>query len=304
MDNNTSSTYDSPDANNREAMLQELVIRLSTFPGDQRVSNPHVLLGQLPKELPPDIPLPEGSRVLGTLIRGPEYATSVLDVDLPTEQVLDFYRERMQAAGWQESELPKGLRPGGFTHTGFRLDTRATFCRSSRGPALAVIAQPRGDASTDLRLVIDLSGKSCSQQARISKMMGRTMGMQEMIPRLDPPPGGKQVPNGGGGGMDGFQMDATLYLDAPMDLARLAAHYATQLERAGWTRDTEEQSGPIALNTWTFRDEDNQPGQGFFFVLRMPGQKQQYMLHVRVDSGTGGEQFGGWFSSAPLTRLT
>ncbi len=134
----------------------------------------------------------------------------------------------------------------------------------------------------------------------MSRMMGRGMGMHEMIPRLDPPPGGKQVPNGGGGGIDGYQMIATLELEAPMDLAKLAAHYATQLEHAGWTRDTEEQSGPIALNTWTFQDEANLPGQGFFFVLRMPGQKQQYMLHVRVDSGTGGEQFGGWFSS----RLT
>ncbi len=128
--------------------------------------------------------------------------------------------------------------------------------------------------------------------------------MEEMIPRLDPPPGGKQMLSQGGGGLNGYHMNATLELDAPMDLAKLAAHYATQLERAGWTRDTEEQSGPIALNTWTFRDEDNQPGQGFFFVLRMPSQKQHYMLHVRVDSGTGGEQFGGWFSSAPLTRLT
>lgn len=264
------------------------------------MNNPHVLFDQLPKELPPDIPLPEGSRVLGTLIRWPEYATSVLDVDLPAEQVLDFYRERMQAAGWQESELLKGLRPGGFTHPGLGLDTRATFCRSSRGPGLTVIAQPRGDASTDLHLEIDLSGQTCAQQTRMGRMMGRGMGMQEMIPRLDPPPGGRQMPNGGGGGIDGYHMNATLELDAPMDLAKLAAHYATQLERAGWMRDTEEQSGPIALNTWTFRDEDNQPGQGFFFVLGMPSQKQHYMLHIRVDSGTGGEQFGGWFSS----RLT
>ena len=208
-------------------------IRLSIFPGDPRVSNPHVLFNQLPKELPPDIPLPEGSRVLGTLIRGPEYATSVLDVDLPAEQVLDFYREHMQAAGWQESELLKGLRPGGFTHQGLGLDTRATFCRSSRGPGLTVIAHPRENISTDLRLEIDLSGKSCAQQARISRMTGRGMVMEEMIPRLDPPPGGKQMLNQGGGGLNGYHMNATLELDAPMDLAKLAAHYATPLKRRG-----------------------------------------------------------------------
>jgi hypothetical protein len=43
---------------------------------------------------------------------------------------------------------------------------------------------------------------------------------------------------------------------------------------------------------------------GDFFILRMPGQKEQYTLHVQVNWGTGGEQSSGWFSHGPLTRLT
>ena len=287
----------------REMMLRDLAIRLSTFAGDPRVGNPQVLIGELPQRLPVEIPLPEGSRVVGTLIRGPQYATSVVDVELPTEQVLKFYRERLQAAGWQESEFLKDRHSGGFTSPGLP-DTMTTFCRGSRGPGLTVNAYARGNTSTDLRLDIDLSGQSCVQQARMGKMMGRGMAMHQMLPRLDPLPGSRQLPSGGGGGVASFYMNASLELNTPIDLAKLAAHYAAQLERAGWTREEEGQSGPIVWNTWSFRNEENDPCRGFFFILRMPGQKEQYTLHVQVNWDTDGEQFSGWFSQAPLTRLT
>ena len=287
----------------RETMLRDLAIRLSTFAGDPRVGNPQVLVGELPQNLLVEIPLPEGSRIIGTLIRGPQYATSVVDVELSAEQVLKFYRERMQAAGWQESEFMKDRRPGGFTSPGMPA-TIATFCRGSRGPGLTVNVHTTGNTSADLRLDIDLSGQSCVQQARMGKMIGRGMAMHEMIPRLDPPPEGRQMPMGGGGGVNSFSMNASLELNAPIDLAKLAAHYVAQLERAGWTRDEEGQSGPIAWNTWSFRDEDNELSRGFFFILRMPGQKEQYTLYVQVNWGTDGEQFSGWFTHTPLTRLT
>jgi hypothetical protein len=303
MDNSTSSTHDSPNANDREAMPRELVIRLSTIPGNPRVSDPHVLFGQLPRELPPDIALPEGSRVLGTLIRGPGDATCVIDVDLPAEQVLEFYRERMQVAGWQESELPAQFRQGGFTHSGLELGKRVTFCHGSRGPSLVVSAHSRGESGTDLRLVVDLSDRTCVQQARMHRMTREWMG--KIIPRLDPPSGVKQVMGGDiGGGNDSFYSNATLEASTPGDLTELAAHYATQLERAGWKGVEEGQCGPISWSAWTFQDEDKEAGRGFFFILRMPGQMEQYMLHLQVNLGTDSQPPGGWFSSAPLTRLT
>jgi hypothetical protein len=218
----------------RETMLRDLLIRLSTFAGDPRVGNPQVLVGELPQNLPVEIPLPERSHVVGTLIRGPQHASSVVDVDLPTEQVLKFYRERMQAAGWQESEYPKVPRSGGFTTSVPGTAPMTTFCRGSRGPGLRVSAFTRGNTSTDLRLDLDLSGQSCAPQARISKMMGRGMAMHEMIPRLDPPAGGTQMSgSGGSGGIDSFHTNASLELTAPIALAELAAHYAAQLESAG-----------------------------------------------------------------------
>ena len=66
----------------------------------------------------------------------PQDSTIVVDTDLPPTQVLDFYRERMKAAGWQELETPMGMHRGGFTHgrIAHAFDANITFCRSSRGP--------------------------------------------------------------------------------------------------------------------------------------------------------------------------
>ena len=63
-------------------------------------------------------------------------------------------------------------------------------------------------------------------------------------------------------------------------------------------------NGPIAWSAWTFQDEDKEARRGFFFILRMPGQREQYVLYVQVSLGTERQTPGGWFSSSPLTRLT
>src|SRR5260370_39971585 len=55
----------------REALLEELALRLSTFPRDPRVDNLQLLVGQLPANLALGIPLPDKSQALGTLILSP-----------------------------------------------------------------------------------------------------------------------------------------------------------------------------------------------------------------------------------------
>ena len=49
-----------------EELLRELALRLATFPGDPRVMNPQLFVGELPQHLPVEIPLPENSHVLGS----------------------------------------------------------------------------------------------------------------------------------------------------------------------------------------------------------------------------------------------
>ncbi len=305
MDENISNTPQES-ANDREALMRELFVRLSTFPGDPRVYNPRILVSQTPEGLPAEISFPANSRVLGTLIRGPEDATIVVDVELSPAQVLEFYRERMKVASWQELAMPEGIHRGGFMHSSVaNALERITFCRSSRGPSLTVTAYPRetDETKTDLRLELDTTGKQCTQQAKMRRM--HRPPTYNLIPPLLPPAGARQQGGGGSSGGDSFHSSASLSLDKEMDITELASHYNTQLESGGWTRSDAGNSGPFGWSTWTFRDEDSAPWYASFIIMKMPVQQFEYTLQVQANLDLGENQRSeGWFSSSgPMTRI-
>lgn len=299
MDENT------PDPN--ETLLYELALRLATYPGDPRVDDPRLLVGQLPSDLSIEVPMPEGSRLLGSLVRSQENIDIILDCPLSTDEVVQFYRERMAAAGWSELETI-GPHYGGFVHSSLpRFHNHIVFCRGSQGPAFSINAYEGKNSRTAIR--IDLDGGSeyspCSQPRRDRRrMMHRDL--QELIPMLFPPPGARQSGGGGGGGDDHWYSTATLETEA--DLPTLAAHYTAQLAGGGWALSGEGHAGPLAWSTWTFQDKENEPWRGLFFILDVPGKDRHYALELRIDwdkkddDGGGGMRLmrgaGGWSSSS------
>ena len=129
----------------REDPLRELALRLSTFPGDPRNEDLQLLVGQLPDNLAIPVPMPENSRVLGTLIRGPESIDVILDSALSPAAVMSFYKESLAASGWNElDEMRPAMHDGGFVHTGFRaFENHATYCKGPDGQAFTVTAYER-----------------------------------------------------------------------------------------------------------------------------------------------------------------
>ena len=111
---------------------------------------------------------------------------------------------------------------------------------------------------------------------------------------------------GGGGGIDQWRSSAGLV--TALDLAAVAAHYARQLERVGWTRRSGDEGGSVlAWSAWDVVDEDGELWQGMLFiVLRRPqapgdaagpqeprgpeglGGLREYLLEVRL-MWVGGE---------------
>src|SRR5579864_7214075 len=147
---------DKPEAN--ESLIYELALRLATYPGDPRVDDPQLLVGQLPPNLSIEIPMPEGSRLLGSLLRSQENIDIVLDCALSPDEVMQFYKERLKATGWNELET---MRPphGGFVHSGFpMLRNHIVFCGGTQGPAFSVDAYDGKHARTNVR--IDLNSNS------------------------------------------------------------------------------------------------------------------------------------------------
>jgi hypothetical protein len=281
-----------------EVLLQELVLRLLAHPADPRTQNPRLLIGQLPDTLPFDLPLPTGSRVLGSLQRSAEHAEVIVDVPLAQEETLAFYRAQMQASGWLEEEFPPGVRAGGFVSTGFPgIGSMLHLHQGVRGPSLRLHAVPGLAGQTEVRLHIDLSGRD--SPAHRSRMRRQQMMGHNLLPPLPAPAGARQTGGGGGGGSDSYYSSATLETDA--DLPTLTTHYAGQLEKAGWSQIDAGQSGPLAWHAWTFQDEDGEPWRGLFFILKIPGAERQYALYIRVDWANKSSEMRGGFSWAPMS---
>jgi hypothetical protein len=269
-------------------LLRELAERLlqMRFPGDSETPEETELLpGAVPASLPVEIPLPEGCRVVGSVARAQRGVTIVLDCAQPADEILAFYQERLTADGWTVPEMPH-LQQGGFQHAFFA--NHATFCRGARGPALNVQATEVPDLPTDVRLDLQTDPRysPCGQQHHMPMH-----GQQNLIPALMPPPRCQQQGGGAGGGGTSWHSDATLRTG--LDLASLAAHYGSQLEKAGWTRTGAGQDGPVAWSTWTFHDADAEPWHGLFFILKRPDAERDHFLSVHVDADTdAGPQFG------------
>ena len=294
-----------------ETGLLEFALRLATYPGDSRTQNAQLLPGQLPDQLPVDIPFPEGSRVLGTLIRNPESITMYLDTHLSPNQVLTFYKQRMQAAGWQTTDVFSQPHRGGFVPSGSQnLGAGETFYlglrgpsstanaltdasvwidyynnRNRSGPVLTVNAYPsRSNVNfTDLRLDLQMNGPFPPGPPPL--MRGRpSRNNFSVLPALEAPEGVIQEGGSTGGRPNGVYADTTLVTQ--MDLSTLAAHYKAQLQQAGCVLTEEGQNGSLAWNSWAFREDDEQ-WHGFLIILKV--LDREYYLHMRMRSDNAGK---------------
>jgi len=254
------------------------------FPDDTPT---RLLVARLPDPLPVPIPLPDGARVVGSQIFG-SVATIVLDADLTEGQVLDFYRERLEADGWTLPEQQPGMHGGGFAPT-WRTPA-LLYCRSARGPSLSVQATASEGGPTDVRLNLNTAPRQspCAPQPR--------HGRRNLLPTLTPPAGARQMPQGGGGGSDSYYSNATVRTD--LDPSALGTHYAAQLGDAGWTAQGEGHEGPVAWSAWTFQDGDGEEWRGLLFALRRPEAGGAYVVYLRADASAGDAASGGWSSTA------
>ncbi len=268
-----------------ERGLRELALRLAATPSPDMPPaerEPQLFIGHMPPNLPVELPLPEGSRIVGAVVGR---ATVIyLDVDLPAKAALDFYRERMMAAGWSEPQMP-GMRHGGFVPSFFPPAHRALLCKSEQGPGMTVIAYGAPGKTTDVRVELDTYAEHpeqspCAQQRRMREHMGHQMW--DIFPPLVPPSGAQQQPQGGGGGGDHWYTSAALQSDQA--LGDIWVHYDAQLQDAKWTRTTSGESGPVAWSTWTFTDDEAESWRALFFILQEPDEPNAYHLFLRAKS--------------------
>ncbi|GAC1392797.1 MAG: hypothetical protein NVS4B11_16070 [Ktedonobacteraceae bacterium] len=271
-------TQSTPSPEEKMMQLRELALRLLARPFDPQ---PHLLAGGFPASLPFDVPFPDGYQVVGSFIRTPEDTLLLLDTDQSPAEIIAFYTQQMQAAGWSEPDVLRRQRhEGGFTHTAVRA-SYITFCKGQRGPALMISAS-RGQnegAKTQVRLNLDTSsrGSPCMQSSEIF------MGVHALIPPLEPPTGGRQWGGGGGSDSESASTSATLDMESDTTLPLLADHYVRQLEQGGWQRTGEGSTEPMAWSTWELRDKEQERWMGMFALLQVPGMERKYYMQMNIN---------------------
>ena len=276
-------TQNTPSPEENVAQLRELALRLLAPPFDPEARQPQLLVGSLPASLPFDLPLPDGCQIVGSFVRNPETIQIVFDTDQSPIEIIAFYTERMQAVGWSEPEFQRRhrQRESGFVHTFHRPTLLTTLCKGQRGPALMVSAFGGQDEGrkTEVRLNLDTRSRNspCSQSSEIF------MDVSALIPPLVPPLGGRQWGGGGGSNSESASTVATLDLESELPLSLLVAHYARQLEQAGWQRTGEGSSEPMGWHTWEFHDKENERWLGVFSLLEIPGMERTYYLQMNIN---------------------
>lgn len=283
----------------RELAQRMAVERFGTMIGARGPkASPQLFVGQLPPDFPVELPQPQGSRVVGSVVVG-DRTEVFLDAPSSARDVLTFYRDRLGEAGW--TSPPMGRPGGGFQPSRGGPANVLLFCKGENGPSLSIQTVDVQGKATQVYLELNTyaehpENSPCSRQQRMRRM-GHPVG--EVFPPLVPPPGGEVLPEGGGGGNGRWHSSAVLQGDVM--LADVRADYERQLLDAGWTRLTSGDGGPVAWSTWSFRDEEQHPWHAMLLILQQTEAPRTYFLLLRGEMEGSPSGLGGSFSSAPLT---
>lgn len=250
-----------------EPTAEELAFRLIQFDffGSPELIQPELLPGKLPEEMPVDLPIPNGSRIVGSEIREDIEITVVMDVTMTPEEALDFYRDALIPQNWTETDIT-GMERGFAGGSG-----STTFCKGARDPSVMVSAYPL-ENGTDLRLeiVTDPNESPCSWD---------TSDWLKPIPKLSPP---KEAVISNQNNMGNYGLAVSAEIKTELNSSALAAHYADQLTAANWTATSSEECGPTSWSTWSYKDEEGIEWNGFLIALDLAGSEDKRFVMMQA----------------------
>lgn len=253
-----------------EPTTEELAIRLLQFDyfGSPELIQAELLPGKLPEQMPVDLPIPNGSRIVGSEILEDIGIKLVMDVTMTPEEALDFYRDVLVSQNWTETDIT-GMERG---FIGGSVST--IFCKRARDPSVMVSAYPL-ENGTDLRLDIstDPSESPCSMTDQSDWM--------EPMPKLAAPRDAV-ISNQNFMGGFGNWLAVSAEIKTELNSSALAAHYADQLKAANWTAVSSEECGSASWSTWSFEDEDGISWDGFLIALDLAGSEDKRFVMMQT----------------------
>jgi len=258
-----------------EESLREFIGRALTYPypGSEE-GGTRILIGLLPDDLPFDLPIPEGSQVIGSIVRSDPAGTEIiLDSPLKSQEAIAFYQDELTGEGWSE-QSQEAYGPGFVS----ALWPSQTFCEVEGDIVVYISAVDVPDKPTDLRVNIQ-------SQAEYSPCKpDNTQGMDDayfLIPPLVSPAGA--LVRGGGSGSGPGEANVTASLKTDLAADELADHYGEQLSEAGWDLGERGATEYEAWSSWTITDDKGEKWGGILIVVESPTDPEKRYAWFQVD---------------------
>ena len=228
----------------RERQLRQLAGRLLTWPDPEGPATADLTLGY-PEEVPPELVDRTELRFLGSVVRrrGGELvgAEMIFEGAGDPDAIAADYATSLVGLGWERIEQPRPPS-GGFQYRAMMGST--LLVAKGESAMVYVHAADREDGGAELRVRYD----PVHGQDVMATIRHGTNNEEPVLPDLKPPPGVRFLPEGTGGGGGRWKSDARAQTEmAPMELE---AHFAKQLEAAGWGRVSGSADDFFAWSSW------------------------------------------------------
>ena len=265
-----------------EASLRTFIERMMG-PGPYDTDEVSIYIGEMPTDLPFELPIPDGATTVGATVRS-NYADILLDTDLEPQAARDFYLEALSGEDWRD--VSQNLQGGGFRPG----PADAQFCYQGLEAQLNVFASENLSGSTDIRLYVQEEADPYLCATDPSEV-GRPLSNDpyQLIPALDTPEGVtvRDIGSGGGGGRPTGPTSAlqTATLETELTPEEVADAYNAQLEEAGWTQVDTSSDDNVAWSMWTLADSNDTTWAGTLIIHASPLEENVYSAFIQV-SGT------------------
>ena len=273
-----------------DASVEELAQRLLSPWGDPAGMRVELLPAVLPQDLPFELPLPEGTRVVGSVARrsaaGELLSVQVVaDHDQATEETLAALDATFEEQGW--IGRPEG-KPTGFVPP--QANLAAMYCQPEGNAFIYVNAFFVPEAPTDIRIDINLEGMyhPCGESGSHHQEPP-----QAPLPTLTAPEGSELIVHGGQFLPD--QASSSALITSTLGLQELANYYEQQLVKADWQILDEHRTDFMSYSTWTRTDDQAQVWSAVLSVSELAAADQVFAsLVITTDTAepTDGPRMG------------
>jgi hypothetical protein len=256
--------------------------------------------GQLPPQLPIQIPLGKETQVIASILNGQSTYTVLLESAYSEAVQKSFYRDRLRKAGWSQlkfspsgqviGEEPALTQPSTSNKVkskivlssdaasrsgGFDLTQMMHFCHRPDGAELELRAMPRLGKMTSVR--IDITPKNGILCRRDSSF---DFPKPTFNVFLEAPRGSQEFNGGGSWGADKGEWRATLNSRLTDD--EILTQYASQLRQLGWSALTQSKDKPLLLSVWTFQDQKQQRWQGILSLAPLGSFTDRHLVRFQA----------------------